>query len=470
MSKNRTKSNRSNVAWYVVLAIVLVAVIVGGIITHGFRDWTACACFGHTYGDDNKCIRCGADKPAEEPKPEHEQPKTQSFVSEPIFFAAANTLFSSTSDGRTIPNGYRAAKVGDTIMGFNNIVYFLDVRKVPSHYEWVESTKILDLDNGKTLYGVGNIDDDFYGFYYADVNCEYTSEAMPGDLHLYDVMGERDYETENSNGFGPFPGSAFSEIGCTGTVTAVYVDALYINPKYTPVPPTAPTKTGYTFTGWYTDEACTQLYTEQYVTSDITLYAGFRAHTYNVKFNANGGNGEMTNEPMTYDQSKALTTNAFSKEHYAFKGWATSADGNVVYSNSQSVKNLTAEDNATVELFAIWERSEVVVTFVEENRTYTKVVPIRTAISNMPEEPKKEGYLFAGWYTSDNVRYDGGVVTEDMTLTARFEIIRCTITFIVDGKVYCVYICDWGTSILDALNASGINTALYKVDEHSRNF
>ena len=127
--------------------------------------------------------------------------------------------------------------------------------------------------------------------------------------------------------------------------------------------PPAPTKTGYTFTGWYTDEACTKPYTDDKVIGDITLYAGFRANTYSVKFNANGGSGSMSNQSMTYDQSKALTANAFSKTGYTFKGWATSASGSVAYSNSQSVKNLSATQGATVNLYAVWGANTYTITF-----------------------------------------------------------------------------------------------------------
>lgn len=234
--------------------------------------------------------------------------------------------------------------------------------------------------------------------------------------------------------------------------------------------PVAPTKTGYTFTGWYTDEACTNKYTASTVTSDITLYAGFRAHTYSVKFNANGGSGTMPNESMTYDQSKALTANAFTKEHYRFKGWSTSASGNVIYADKQSVKNLAATDGAVVELFAIWERSEVSVNFVSDGKTTTTWVAIGSSVS-LPEQPTKEGYTFAGWYFPDGTQYTNQTISEDITLTARFEIIRCVVTFVVDGEVYATYICDWGTSLSDALNANDVNPLLMKVEgEYSQNF
>ena len=62
----------------------------------------------------------------------------------------------------------------------------------------------------------------------------------------------------------------------------------------------------------------------------------------------------MSDESFTYDQSKALTTNAFTRSGYEFLGWATSAGGAVVYTDGQSVSNLTTTDNGTVTLYAKW--------------------------------------------------------------------------------------------------------------------
>lgn len=63
----------------------------------------------------------------------------------------------------------------------------------------------------------------------------------------------------------------------------------------------------------------------------------------------------MSNSTHTYDTAKALTANAFTRDKYLFKGWATSAGGSVVYSNGQSVKNLTSAAGGTVNLYAVWE-------------------------------------------------------------------------------------------------------------------
>ena len=76
--------------------------------------------------------------------------------------------------------------------------------------------------------------------------------------------------------------------------------------------------------------------------------------TYSVKFNANGGTGMMANESFTYGTAKALTANSFTRAGYVFSGWATSASGAQVYSDEQSVTDLTTVAGGIVNLYAVW--------------------------------------------------------------------------------------------------------------------
>ena len=121
---------------------------------------------------------------------------------------------------------------------------------------------------------------------------------------------------------------------------------------------TQPTRTGYTFKGWATSSTAT---TAQYqpggsYTTDaaVTLYAVWQANTYSVRYNANGGNGTMANSSHTYGVAKALSANAFTMTERIFGGWAISAGGAVVYSNGQSVSNLTTANGTVVDLYAVW--------------------------------------------------------------------------------------------------------------------
>ena len=53
--------------------------------------------------------------------------------------------------------------------------------------------------------------------------------------------------------------------------------------------PTAPTKEGYTFIGWYTDEALTVPYAEGAITAGLTLYAKFSVSSVYIAVNTAGG-------------------------------------------------------------------------------------------------------------------------------------------------------------------------------------
>ena len=125
------------------------------------------------------------------------------------------------------------------------------------------------------------------------------------------------------------------------------------------------TRTGYIFVGWATSaSATTSTYDDGQSVKDltttsgatVTLYAVWQANAYTIKFNKNGGTGTMPNLAMTYDVAKALTANAFQRANYKFVGWATSASATTAtYSNKQSVSNLTATPDGTVNLYAVWK-------------------------------------------------------------------------------------------------------------------
>ncbi len=122
-----------------------------------------------------------------------------------------------------------------------------------------------------------------------------------------------------------------------------------------PDPLPSPEATGYTFGGWYTDSGLNNAATAgASISANTELFAKWTANTYSVHFDANGGEGSMTNESFTYGIEKALTVNAFTRTGYKFDGWATSANGAKVYDNSQSVSNLTATNGGTVDLYAHW--------------------------------------------------------------------------------------------------------------------
>ena len=117
---------------------------------------------------------------------------------------------------------------------------------------------------------------------------------------------------------------------------------------------TKPTRTGYTFQGWATSASGSVAYSaggSYTANASVTLYAVWKAITYSVKYNANGGSGAPANQTKTYGVALKLSTTKPTRANYIFKGWGTSASATTVsYAAGASYTN-----NAAITLYAIWE-------------------------------------------------------------------------------------------------------------------
>ena len=163
-----------------------------------------------------------------------------------------------------------------------------------------------------------------------------------------------------------------------------------------------------------------------YFSSDSTGYhvalgddgeASMTANSYTVKFYPNGGEGSMDPQSFTYDASQNLSPNSFTRTGYTFAGWSTSEGGSVVYSNGQSVSNLTADQNGNVTLYAQWTVNTYNVTlhlnggkFVEGYQGVTSYTYGTTTLLPDAEQMTRSGYRFDGWYADE--KFQDGPYTE----------------------------------------------------------
>lgn len=146
---------------------------------------------------------------------------------------------------------------------------------------------------------------------------------------------------------------------------------LYVCQRALELPP-EPTKDGYTFVGWYLDEALTIPYKGEPITADMDFYAKFEINRYTVTFDSNGGSDIPS---KTVDWKTAVTT----------------------------------------------------------------------------ETPTRTGYNFKGWFLSDGTKYTDQQIKSDTTLTARWEIVMCTVTFYVDGVKYDELSVEYGASLVSVV-------------------
>ena len=128
--------------------------------------------------------------------------------------------------------------------------------------------------------------------------------------------------------------------------------------------PSNPSKTGYTFLGWYNGED--KLTEETVIDADITYTAKFEPNHYSIAFNANGGSGSMqTLENVAYDEKVKLPKCTFTRDGYDFMGWSTSSYRNTAdYGDKEVVEGLHSRDGRVKTLYAIWAGKTFEATFV----------------------------------------------------------------------------------------------------------
>lgn len=139
--------------------------------------------------------------------------------------------------------------------------------------------------------------------------------------------------------------------GAPGSQTKWYGSYLYLSG-------TQPTRTGYSFQGWATSSGGGVAYSPGQAygnDADMTLYAVWKANTWTVSYNANGGINPPGNQTKTYGQNLTLTSSKPTRTDYNFLRWNTQADGKGTNYNAGA----TFTTNANTTLYAVWELAYV---------------------------------------------------------------------------------------------------------------
>ena len=86
----------------------------------------------------------------------------------------------------------------------------------------------------------------------------------------------------------------------------------------------------------------------------ITLYARWSPNRYTILLDPNGGEGEVRHIPALYGQAVSLGENTFIHEELEFAGWALTPQGEVRYPDLAQVKDLAAQADGEITLYAVW--------------------------------------------------------------------------------------------------------------------
>ena len=214
----------------------------------------------------------------------------------------------------------------------------------------------------------------------------YTSTNRTGDISVYACYDLITYNiTYNLNG------------GTGATNTTYNVESATITL------PAAPTKTGYTFAGWYDNANLTGNKVTQVAkgsTGNKTFYAKWTANQYTITWNANGGSVTPASSTYTYD-GEPITLPTPTRAGYTFNGWFTALSGgskiNDVGKDNKPASNKT--------YYAQWTENKFDVTIgTDGNGTTTnsgiqQVGIVGISVTATPND----GYEFVNWTKTGDV-------------------------------------------------------------------
>ncbi|MDR2079482.1 MAG: InlB B-repeat-containing protein, partial [Treponema sp.] len=202
--------------------------------------------------------------------------------------------------------------------------------------------------------------------------------------------------------------------------------------------PADPTRTGYTFLGWFSAANGGTLYSWPHIlTASLTMHAQWRAggeSQYTITFNSHGGSavaaitaaaGTAVNEPA-----------APIRSGYTFLGWYSAESGGTRYSWPHAL-------NADITMHAQWQAGEepppiqYTLTFYSNGGSAVEAVTAAagTAVSE-PAAPTLLGYAFTGWFSaaSGGTRYSWPhTLNAYITMHAQWTVVSYSITYTLNG-------------------------------------
>ena len=196
--------------------------------------------------------------------------------------------------------------------------------------------------------------------------------------------------------------------------------------------PTNPTRTGYTFGGWYKEAACNNAwnFSSDTVTADVTIYAKWMINSYTVTFNSQGGSA-VSSQNVNYGGLASEPTNP-NRTGYTFGGWYKEASCNNLW-------NFTSDTvTANVTIYAKWIINSYTVTFNSQSGSAVSSQNVNYGgLASEPTNPTRTGYTFGGWYKESGCiniwNFTSDTVTANVTIYAQWTINSYTVTFNSQG-------------------------------------
>ena len=204
-----------------------------------------------------------------------------------------------------------------------------------------------------------------------------------------------------------------------------FVEAITQNYNTEVTAPTNPTRTGYTFSGWFGDVARENAYTFITIPAEnITVYAGWVINSYTITFNTDGGT-DVSSISANYQVLIVLDATP-EKEGHIFKGFSY---------QDQLITEITipAFDIEIQVIYEVIPNALFTVTFDTNggNKIDNVELKFRDSLTPHIQIPTKVGYTFIGWYDYFNEQAfnEALMPARHLNLYARWSINTYRITY-----------------------------------------
>jgi uncharacterized repeat protein (TIGR02543 family) len=263
------------------------------------------------------------------------------------------------------------------------------------------------------------------------------------------------FKTTAYNSTGSAISTAFSSTATPAPYTVIYninggTSGAISNGSYnlgTPLTLPTPSRTNYTFSGWYDTTTAGTLIgvggASYSPSSSATIYARWVGVSYTITYYSNGATsgtvpaaGSFTAGGSAY--SVASNSGTLERTGYTFGGWDTSTAGN----GTSYAVSASYSANANLNLYAKWTPIARTVTYA--GTTSSGSLPAQltnkyigeTLTASSSSGFARSGFAFTGWSDGTNLYAAGATYTissTDVTLTAQWSAVSYSVTYLANG-------------------------------------
>jgi uncharacterized repeat protein (TIGR02543 family) len=200
--------------------------------------------------------------------------------------------------------------------------------------------------------------------------------------------------------------------------------------------PAIPTRTGCTFSGWFTDAALTSQWDFNNTTGSVggfPLYAKWAPAAYTITWRLNGGT--EPGNPAAYTIEDEIVFLPATRPGYTFGGW---------YEDSQfetaPVTGIPVGSTGNKTYYAKWDLITYFITYHLDGGTNHEANPASYTVESAAialQPPEKHGYTFLGWFTDADFTRPVETIphgsTGDMEIWAKWEVTVYPILYVTNG-------------------------------------